>query len=94
MPVTAAIAHLVLVLEDENLLSAQVLDHLGDDAGAVHEGSTDVCLAVSAEQQHTEVNCVADVSGQPVNVEYLARFDPVLPATGADYCVNGIASVG
>ncbi len=88
------VARLILVFEDEDLVPAQVFDHLCDDARAVHKRRPDVRLAVPAEHQHPKLNRVADISGQPVNVEYLARLDPVLPAAGTYYCVNGIASVG
>jgi len=54
-------ACLVLVLEYSDLFAAQVLDHFGDDFGAVHQRSADTRVAIAAQEQHAQVDFGADV---------------------------------
>jgi len=49
-----------------------------------------VSFSIAAEHEHAEIDRIADVRRETVNVERLIGLDPVLPAAGADYRVNGI----
>jgi hypothetical protein len=84
-----AAACLVLVLEDADLVAAQVLDDLGDDLRSVHQRGADLRFAVAAQQQYVEIDLGADVYMQQVDVERLVGLNPVLSTAAADYRVNG-----
>jgi hypothetical protein len=53
-----------------------------------------VSFAVAAEHENAEIDRRPYIGRQAVNVERLIRLDPVLPAAGADYRVNGIPPGG
>src|SRR5581483_5000126 len=56
----AAIPHLGLVLEDDDLLAAGLLDQLGQHLRARHRRTSERGLAVAADQQHAiELNRLA-----------------------------------
>lgn len=68
-----------------------MLHHLCDHACTVDEGRTHFNAVVSRHEQHIiELNDGADLHLEPVDVQQLIAFNPVLLAAGADYRVNEI----
>jgi hypothetical protein len=92
--VAAAVAGLVLVLEDEHLAIAAALEDFGNDASALDERVTDLGRAVPAdEEDFRELDGRARLGGKQVNVQRLVRADSVLAAARANDGVDGKSSV-
>ena len=51
MALFPAVTGLGLILEDDHLVIAAVSDHLSDDPNSLHEGLTDLYVAITSHQE-------------------------------------------
>ena len=80
---------LCLVLEDIQLLALAILDDLGLDGSAFHQGSADLgVFAIQDSQNLLEVDGGFCLSVQLLNVENITLSNGVLLTTGHDNCFH------
>jgi hypothetical protein len=72
----ATIPCLVLVLENDDLFAAAMLDDLSDYVGAVHRGGAHGHVAVPTEHEHREIDLGPDIAVDAVDVNGLVGLDP------------------
>ena len=84
--VLAPIVLAALLLEDDDLLFAGLLDQLARDGGARDRGSADL---VADHQDFVEGHGAAFGDRQLLDDDDVARLDPVLLATRLDDCKHG-----
>ena len=85
--VLAAVVVAALLLEDQHLVALALGDDGGADAGAADERRADGDLVAVAEHQHlAELDDLAGVAGQALDLDHVVRGDLVLLAAGADDC--------
>src|SRR4051812_26106787 len=92
MPGLAAVPHLRLVLEDNQLLALALLNHLAEDFGAFDERVTQLRRAIIAgEHQHPpELDLVPNRAVEPLDLDDVSRLDLVLlPACLEDRVHDG-----
>ena len=83
-------ARLGLVLEDDDLVAPVLAYDVGAHDGAVHERAADGCLvAVGDEQDALEVDGLAGLDLQALDLDLVAELDAVLLAARFDDCVHG-----
>src|SRR5580765_6282061 len=81
MPGLASIADLRLVAEDDDLLAAPMLDHLGTHYGARHGWGANTRRAIAVaghEQDAAQLELFARLTAEPLDGDRIARFDAVL----------------
>src|SRR5262245_3068760 len=84
----AALAPRVLapaLLERDDLVAALVPDHLAGHAGAAHGGAAHL-NAVAAEQEHFELDDIAWLALELVDLDHVVGGDAVLLPAGLDDC--------
>src|SRR5690606_9498130 len=85
MAVLAAIVLATALLEDRELRAAGEVHDLGLDLGAIDERRADLGLAFAAEHQHfAELDLVAGLRIEALDLEEIVFRDPVLLAAGPD----------
>src|SRR5690625_269591 len=78
-----------LLLEDDDLLVAGLLDDLRAYHGAGHGRRADGHPIVAADQQHLfKLQAGPSLSGQALDLEHLVLGDPIMLAAGFDHCVH------
>src|SRR5688572_7870215 len=78
----APVAHLVLVLEDDDLAPLDLADHVGQDARPRNRGLPDGdVLAVADQQDLVERDLATSLGRELLDVEALAGLNPVLTAS-------------
>src|SRR6266542_42056 len=91
LPVTrlAPVAHLVLVLEDDDLLALDLAQHVRQDARAGDRWRTHGDVFAVADEQHVaQLDLGAGLRRHLLDLQALPRLDPILPAAGGDDCVH------
>src|SRR3990172_8830410 len=85
----APVACLRLVLEDDDLAVAAVLDHLRDDASAFDHRAADADVAVGGDKQNVaQLDGGTHLRRDGVHVDELVGLNAVLSAAAADYGVD------
>ena len=86
----AAVARLVLVLEDVDLAAASLVNDLGHHACALDGGGADGDAVLAADEQDVaDLHGVPGVARQALNAEALPRRHAILLSAGADNGVHG-----
>src|SRR5436309_10293108 len=87
--VPAAVVLAALLLEHQDLLGAAVGDDLATHACTLDQRRADANRAVGGGEQHlAELDRVADIARETLDVDEVSRGDTVLLASGAD---DGVA---
>src|SRR5215217_3334965 len=83
MPGLAAVSHLVLVLEDDDLLALALLDDFAEGLRALDGGVAEPGLVVVAgEHQHAaELDLISNLAVEPLDLDDVSRLDLVLLPT-------------
>src|SRR6266851_7581672 len=83
-----------LLLEDDDLVGAALLDEGGADRGAGQERRAGRYGGAVADHQHLgELNRRARLAGELLDGDHVVRGDLVLLAAGADHCKHGCLKV-
>src|SRR5438552_2007929 len=89
MPRLAAVAHLALVAEHDDLVALLLSDDFGDHPRAGHGGPTRLQgIAIADEQHAVKLYGRADLGRQLLHLERVVGLDLVLLAAGLDHCVH------
>ena len=88
MALLTAIVLLGLVLEDDDLLAADLADDLALDLCALDDRGADPDVTVVAHEQDVERNRGVDLRIDLLDVDHVALTDAVLLATSRDNCVH------
>src|SRR5690606_22184319 len=88
--VGAAVVLPALLLEDDDLVAAGLLDHLAGHADALNEGGAGLGLGALAEHENgLEGHDVAGLARELLDDDDVILGDFVLLAAGLDHCKHG-----
>src|ERR1700730_9538199 len=84
-----------LLLEDDDLVGAALLDQGGADRGVSQQGCAGRYGGAVADHQHLgELDRRARLAGELLDGDHVVRGDLVLLAAGADHCKHDLADIG